>query len=156
MTSKGEGLDSYMELIRRFTDECWNAGNLARVPDMVAVDCRFHDPVFPHMAPGPASMQRLIERVRRAFPDLKFTSCDATAEKNEVKVHWSAAATHAAEFLGIPESKKVASITGTSVYRIEGGKIVENRQEWNVMSLMAQLVGAAAARKGAKHWRRAG
>src|SRR5450432_2645850 len=101
MTSRSEGLDSNIVLVYRITDECWNGGDLARVPELVSEDCRYHDRVFPHMAPGPASLQRLIERVRRAFPDLKFTILDAIGEKDEVKVHWSATATQAAEFLGI-------------------------------------------------------
>ncbi len=78
------------------------------------------------------------------------------AEKDEVKVHWSATATQAAEFLGIPASKKFASISGTSIYRIEGGKIVENWMRWNVMSLMAQLLGAAAGRLLHEESRRTG
>jgi steroid delta-isomerase-like uncharacterized protein len=155
MASTGKGMDSNIRLVYRLTDECWNGGDLAKVPEMVAEDCRFHDRVFPHMAPGPESLQRLIERVRRAFPDLKFTLLDATGEKDEVKVEWSATATQAAEFLGIPASKKFASISGTSTYRIEGDKIVEHWVKWNVMSLMAQLLGAAAARRK-EHGRRAG
>jgi steroid delta-isomerase-like uncharacterized protein len=156
MTSTGKGMDSDVRLVCRFTDECWNGGDLALVPELVAKDCRHHDRVFPHMAPGPASMQRLIERVRRAFPDLKFTILDAAGKEGEVKVRWSAGATQAAEFLGIPSKKKSASITGTSIYRVEGGKIVENRMRWDVMALMAQLLGVSAARRKKEHWHRAG
>jgi steroid delta-isomerase-like uncharacterized protein len=153
----GEEMESNIRLIHRLTDECWNGGDVAKVPEMVAEDCRYHDRVFPHMAPGPESLQRLIERVRRAFPDLKFVLLDAVAEKDQVKVDWSATATQAAEFLGIPASKKFASISGTSTYRIEGGKIAENWMRWNVMSLMAQLLGAAAAAARRKeHRHRAG
>ena len=155
MTSGSEGLNSNIRLVYRFTDECWNDGDLARVSEFVAADCHHHDRVFPHMAPGPESLQLLIERVRRAFPDLKFKVVDATAERDSVKVHWSASATHAAEFLGIPPRNKLASIKGTSIYRIAGGKIAENWMKWDVMSLMAQLVGAVAAGQ-ADHWRRAG
>jgi steroid delta-isomerase-like uncharacterized protein len=156
MTSMGEGLDSNIRLVYRFTDECWNGGDLALVPELVAGDCHHHDRVFPHLTPGPASLQRLIERVRRAFPDLKFTILDATGEKDEVKVHWRASATQTAEFLGIPAKNKFASITGTSIYRIEGGKIVDNRMRWDVMGLMAQLLGVGEARRAAEHWRRTG
>ena len=86
---------------------------------------------------------------------MKFKVVDATAEGDEVKVHWSATATQTAEFLGIPPRNKFASIQGTSIYRIEGGKIAENWMKWDVMSLMAQLVGAVAARH-ADHWRERG
>ena len=142
--------DINRKLVYRFTEECWNGGDLAKVAELVAEDCRYHDAVFRHMAPGPAGMRLLIERVRRAFPDLKFTILDSICTKDEVEVHWSASATQAAEFLGIPTTEKFASIMGTSVYRIEGGKIVENRVKWDVMSLMAQLRDAAATGPEAK------
>jgi len=151
-----EVLERDIRLVCRFTDECWNGGDVALVPELVAEDCRHHDRVFPHMEPGPASMQRLIERVRRAFPDLKFAILDVAGEKGDVKVRWSATATQAAEFLGIPASKKFASITGSSTYRIEGGKIVESWVKWNVMSLMAQLLGVTGARRKKEHWHRTG
>jgi steroid delta-isomerase-like uncharacterized protein len=155
MTPGDEGIDSNMQLIHRFTEECWNDGNLERVPELIAEDCRFHDPVFPHLAPGPAGLQRHIERVRRAFPDLKFTILEATREKNTVTAHWRASATQTAQFLGIPATQRFASITGTSIYRIVGGKIVESWVKWDVMSLMAQL-GRSAVGREAKQWGRAG
>ena len=144
MASGDEGFGSRMQVIRRFTEECWNGANLAAIAGLVAEDCRFHDPVFPHLAPGPASLQHHIERVRRAFPDLKFTILEAIDRGKDVEVQWSSSATQAAEFLEIPATKKFATITGTSTYRIEGGKIVENWVKWDVMSLMKQLESGGA------------
>jgi steroid delta-isomerase-like uncharacterized protein len=144
LASTSDMLYGNERLIYRFTEECWNGGNLAMVRELVAEHCSYHDPVFPHMAPGVKSMQRHIERCRRAFPDLKFTISDIGAKKGEVEVHWTACATQAAEFLGMPATDKYASIIGTSLYRIEAGKIVEHWVNWDLMSLMAQL-GAGAA-----------
>ena len=148
MASPSEELNSNSnrDLIYRFTEECWNQGDLAKVPELVAEDCRYHDPVFPHMAAGTASLQRQIERVHRAFPDVRFTITDAVCSDDEVEVEWNASATQVAEFLGIPAQENRASINGRSIYRVKGGKIVENWVEWNVMSLMKQL-GSAAAEK---------
>jgi len=156
MTSTREGFEGDVRLIYRFTDECWNGGDVGLVPELVAEDCRHHDRVFPYMAPGPASLQRLIERVRRAFPDVKITILETIGEGDQVKVRWNATATQAAEFLGIAGKRRFASIPGTSIYRIEGGKIVENWMKWDVMSLMAQLLGVTPAGREGEHWRRAG
>lgn len=143
MASANEELDCNRDLVYQFTEECWNQGDLAKVPELVAADCRHHDPVFPHMAAGWASLQRHIERVRRAFPDVWFNITDTVCRGDEVEVQWSASATQLADFLGIAASGKRASITGTSKYRIVGGKIVENWVKWDVMSLMKQLGSAA-------------
>jgi steroid delta-isomerase-like uncharacterized protein len=139
-----EAVKSNIQLIYRIKEECWNRGNLNAVPELVSEHCKYHDVVFPHLAPGVHSLQRHIERCRRAFPDLTFAITEISAKEDEVQAHWTASATQAAEFLGMPATNKRASISGTSTYRIEGGKIVETWVTWDLMSLMAQL-GAGAA-----------
>jgi hypothetical protein len=39
----------------------------------------------------------------------------------------------------MPPTNKKASVTGTSINRIEGSKIAEMWSNWNLMSLMEQL-----------------
>ena len=142
------------DLIHRFTEECWNHGDLTKVMELVAADCRHDDPVFPHIAAGAEGLQRHISRIRRAFPDLKFTITDENYGADNAEVQWSASATQVAEFLGISPRDQRAAITGKSIYRIEAGKIVENRMSWDVISLMQQL-GSAAAGQHVEPWSRA-
>src|ERR1035437_7214826 len=73
MTSTHTVLDINKKLVHRFIEECWNEGSRTVVPLLVAENCRYHDPVFPHMISGVESMQHHIERCRRAFPDLKIS-----------------------------------------------------------------------------------
>jgi steroid delta-isomerase-like uncharacterized protein len=138
-------LESNKKLVNRFLDECWNEGNVARVHELVAAHCRFHDPVFAHMIAGVESMQHHIERCRRAFPDLKVAITDTIAERDEVVVHWTANGTQRGEFLGMPPTNVNALIAGTSIYRMEDGKIAEQWVNWNLMSLIEQLGLRAAA-----------
>lgn len=140
MTSANEAqLEINKRLVHRFVDECWNGGNVAAIPHLIAAHCRHHDPVFPHMIAGVDSMQHHIERCRRAFPDLKFTIVDTIAEHSEVVVHWTANGTQRGEFLGMPPTNVNARIAGTSIYRIEEGRIVEQWSNWDLMSLIEQL-----------------
>ena len=145
-----EANESNLKLIHRFVEQCWNGGNLAAVAELIAEDCVYHDSAFPHLAPGIQSMQRHIDRCRRAFPDLKFANVNAEAGGDTVTLHWIASATQAAEFLGMPSEDKRASTTGTSVYRIANGKIVENWVAWDLMSLMAQLGAGKTSEDGAE------
>jgi steroid delta-isomerase-like uncharacterized protein len=139
MTLLDAVLDSNKRLIHRYVDGCWNDGNLALVPGLISAHCRYHDPVFPHMIAGVESMQHHIERCRRAFPDLKYTITDTIAERDEVVTHWSMNGTQRGEFLGMPPTNVNFLISGTSIYRIEEGKIVEQWSNWNLMSLIEQL-----------------
>ena len=139
MTFGNTVLESNKRIVHRFLDECWNGGSMATLSELVSPRCRHNDPVFPHMPPGLDSIQTHIQNSHRAFPDLKFTVTDTIAEANEVVVHWTAVGTHKGDFLGIPATNREAHIAGTSIFRIEDGKIVEEWANWNLMSLMEQL-----------------
>jgi steroid delta-isomerase-like uncharacterized protein len=127
------------QIVQRFMDECWNQGNLNTVMELVANDCRYHDPVFPSLTSGAENIKNHIQTCRNGFPDLTFTIDDTIAERDEVVVHWTGTGTHKGQFLGMPPTNKKASVTGTSIFRIEGGKIVEEWANWNLMSMMEQL-----------------
>lgn len=71
---------------------------------------------------------------------------DMIAERNEVVLHWTARGNHQGEFLGMAPTNKSAAVTGTSIYKFEKKKIVEQWSEWNLLSLLEQL-GLAKALK---------
>jgi hypothetical protein len=39
----------------------------------------------------------------------------------------------------MPATNKKSTVSGTSIYRLEGSKIVESWANWNLMSMMQQL-----------------
>jgi steroid delta-isomerase-like uncharacterized protein len=132
------------QIVHRFIEEAWNQGKTNVVSEMLANNCRFHDEVFPHLTSGADNFRRHIESCRAGFPDLRFTIDDTIAERDEVVVHWTARGTHKGQFLGMAPTNKKASVTGTSIYRLEGGRINESWANWNLMSMMEQLgVGSA-------------
>ena len=127
------------QIVRRFMDECWSQGKLNVVSELVAANCRIHDPVFPSLSSGADNLRRHIETCRNGFPDLKFRIDDTIAERNEVVAHWTATGTHKGNFLGMSPTDKQATISGTSIFRIEDGKIAESWAHWDLMSMMNQL-----------------
>src|SRR5216684_4817628 len=134
------------EIARRLMDECWSQGKLEAVRELVSNECRYHDPAFPSLTSGAENINRHISTCRSGFPDLKFTIDDTIAERNEVVIHWTARGTHKAQFLGMSPTNRAATVSGTSIFRIEGGKITEQWVDWNLMTLMEQL-GVAAMPK---------
>jgi len=130
------------EIARRFMEEGWNKGDKDAMRALIADKCRYHDPVFP----GVENVQQHIVSCRSAFPDLRFTIEDMIGERNEVVVHWTARGTHTGPFLGMQPTNRPCTVSGTSISRIDGGKIVEHWADWNVMTLMEQL-GVTAAPK---------
>jgi predicted ester cyclase len=74
-----------------------------------------------------------------AFPDLKVTSEFELADGDKVVMRWTAAGTHNGELMGIPPTGKRVQMTGISISRVAGGKIVEEWNETDQMNLMQQL-----------------
>jgi len=127
------------QIVHRFMDECWSQGNLNAVSELVAENCRYHDPVFPSLTSGADNIKNHIQNCRNGFPDLMFTIDDTIAERDEVVIHWTVTGTHKGQFLGMPPTNKKASVTGSSISRLEGSQIAEIWANWNLMSLMEQL-----------------
>ena len=140
-------IDENKEIARRFVEECWNQGKLDEVRELVSNDCRYHDPVFPNLTSGAENLRHHISSCRSGFPDLTFTVDDMIAERNEVVLHWTCRGTHKAQFLGIPATNRTATVSGTSIYRIDNGKISEQWSDWNLLTLMQQL-GVSSVPKG--------
>jgi predicted ester cyclase len=54
-------------------------------------------------------------------------------------MRWTATATHKGELMGIAPTGKQVTITGIAIDRIDGGKIVEEWENFDRMSMMQQL-----------------
>jgi steroid delta-isomerase-like uncharacterized protein len=131
--------DENKAIARRIMEVAWSKGDLSVVDECVSIDCRLHDPVFPQVTAGAGSLKEHITACREAFPDLRFSVDDMVAERDEVVIHWTARGTHRGGFLGMAPTNRSATITGTSIFRIENEKLIENWSDWNLLSLLQQL-----------------
>ena len=127
------------QIVHRFIEDCWNHGKLNMVAEIFAGNCRLHDPVFPSLTSGAQNMRNHIESCRKAFPDLRFAIDNTIAERNEVVIQWTTSGTHKGDFLGMHPTHRKATVSGTSIFRIDNSKIVEEWSHWNLMTLMEQL-----------------
>jgi steroid delta-isomerase-like uncharacterized protein len=139
MAQQAQTSEQNKKIVHRFMEECWNRGNLNTASELLTDRVRFHDPVFPNLNTGIQNIQNHIEGCRKAFPDLKFTIDDTIAERNEVVLHWVARGTHSGPFLGMQPTNRKITVNGTSIYRLEAGKIAEAYANWNLASMMAQM-----------------
>lgn len=147
MSTESDPISANKEIVCRYMEDCWNLGKLDELRELVADSCAHHDAVFPSLQPGTNNLRRHIATCRNGFPDLKFTIDTSIGERNEVVIHWTVTGTHKGYFLGIPPTNRQATLTGTSIYRLEGGRIVEGWSDWNLMSMMQQLGVAAPSPK---------
>ena len=110
-----------MDVIRK----CFADDYICRFPDGEALN-------------GYPAFIKFLSAFLDAFPDMIFTIEDALGEGDKVTVRWLGVGTHTRPFrafapdeAGIPASGNHVRFTANDIYRIDGGKIVE---EWNSLT----------------------
>lgn len=92
--------------------------------------------------PGPLDAEgfkQLASVFGSAFPDSHFDIDDEFAVGDKVVTRWTYRAVHTGVFQGLPPTGKQVSMTGITILRIAGGKVVENSVELDQLGLLQQL-----------------
>ena len=126
-------------IVRRLCEELWNKGNLPVADELIAPTYTHHDAATPDVGRGPDGEKKRVTLYRNAFSDLRLTVEDLIAEGETVMARWSCRGAHKGELNGIAPTGKQFAISGVTVCRIAGGKIVEGWVNWDALSLMQQL-----------------
>jgi len=125
-------------LVRRWNDEIWCKGNVDAADEFMSTNY-----VFNWAAPGMTSdrdgYKKAVAMQFAAFPDLRVTIDDMIAEGDKVVIRWTGNSTHKNEFMGIAPTNKKVKMTGISIVRIAGGKIMKEWSEMDMMGMMQQL-----------------
>lgn len=119
----------------------WDRGDFAVLDEMIPPDALDHSTI-PGKSPekGPASFKSIIGMFRAAMPDVKLTIDDEIAEGNKVCHRWTLRGTHTgAPLFGVPASAKPLQFSGTTIVRIENGKVMERWSNVDEMALAQQL-----------------
>jgi steroid delta-isomerase-like uncharacterized protein len=125
-------------IARRWNEELWSKGNLAAVDELFASDFVWH-----YAPPGVASdregYQQYYSEDLSAFADMNCTIEVIVAEEDKVAVRWNWRGIHKGDYMGIAPTGKQVTLTGISILRIAGGKIVEEWTESDNLGFMEQL-----------------
>lgn len=124
---------------RRVVEEAFNEAKLDVIDELIAPDFVNHDPADPVDARGPEGMKEFVRTYRSAFPDIRVTIEDQIAEGDKVVSRWTGRGTQQGELMGMPASGKQATVSGISIDRIEGGKIIESWNNWDTLGMLQQL-----------------
>ena len=89
---------------------------------------------------GIEQAKQFVTMFKTAFPDMSATVEDVVAEGEKVVTRVTLRGTHQGEVeeFGPPTGRQVEA-KGITIHRIDGGKIVEEWNSWDNMSLMQQL-----------------
>jgi len=125
-------------LFRKIIDEL-NKGNTDVLNEYFAPDYGYY---FPSNAQEPRSLEKTQELVKthfKSFPDFKWNIEELFAVKDMVIARVSTTGTFTGEYRGLPPTGKKVESSAIFIVRIENGKVVEEREEVDVLRIMQQL-----------------
>jgi predicted SnoaL-like aldol condensation-catalyzing enzyme len=120
------------QLVVRWFEEVWNQSRRDTIPELFPENGVIHD--GPRQFRGPREFERFYDALQSQFTDFKITPIVSLAEGDLVCLHWSCAARH-------KDTQKRMEVTGTSVARVENGRIVEAWQNWDAAHMYTQITG---------------
>ncbi len=118
--------------------EIINRGNLQAADDYFSTDYVYHGPSGLEVK-GPEGFKELLIEYYTAFPDFCFTIEDIFGTGDRVVSRFRATGTHKAEFMGVVATGKEVEFTGIVISRFKNGKVVEDWESLDELSLMQQL-----------------
>jgi steroid delta-isomerase-like uncharacterized protein len=130
--------------IREFIDRVLTGGEIEATGDYFHTDVVEEVP-FPGQGPGLDGLKEILTRIRRAFPNSKWSVEEQIAEENKVLTRFTWSGTHQGEFLGIPATNRVIRVWGMVIDRFGDRKVKSTRILLDTLSMMQQLGVVSAA-----------
>jgi uncharacterized protein len=119
-------------------DEIMNKGKLE-----LFNDANFTKNVVMHASPsdvvGIDSARAYYANFVTGFSKIQFTIKDIFGQGDKLVKHWNFRGTHTGTFFGIPATGKEVNIDGTTLVRMENGKIAEERDFYDNLEFSQQL-----------------
>jgi steroid delta-isomerase-like uncharacterized protein len=108
------------------------------IDEVYAADVVWHEP--DQEVQGIEEAKQFVGMYKTAFPDLNVTVEDVIAEGEKVVTRVTFRGTHQGEVeeFGPPTGRQI-ELTGITISRIEGGRIVEDWDSYDNLSIMQQL-----------------
>ncbi len=122
----------------RLFDEVWAKGNLAVADEVQASNfVLLHAP--PGIRPDREGYKQWAGMISIGFTDRQNTIEEQIAEGDKDATRWTMKGKHTGDLMGVAATNKQATVTGITIDRFEGGKIVEEWNEVDQMGMMQQL-----------------
>jgi predicted ester cyclase len=131
-------------LLDEYIAEVWDASDIGAIRSFLSPSFRrYVSPLLP-----PLGIEDQIERItgfREAFPDVRLTVQEVTAEDDRVAFRSTVRGTHLGKFAGIPPTGNQVVVGLLDVVRIEDGRFVEQWGGPDLFDLLRQLGATVTA-----------
>ena len=140
--------DANVDVVRRI-EAAWEKNDVDALDELIAADYSPHTPGSDQMPPGLAGAKVAHEQSMQAFPDRHNQVLDIFGEGDLVVSHVRMKATNTGglPWFGIPANGRQVDTDWITIFRLEGGKVVETWAQMDIPKMMMQL-GAMPAMGG--------
>jgi len=120
--------------------EAWNAHDAAAVARYMADEAIYEDVALGRVLHGPSEIAAFVEEATRASSDFRFEEVSLFTAGSDYANEWIMTGTNDREVQGVPATGRSFRVRGASVGKLDAsGRIVENRDYYNLAEMFAQL-----------------
>jgi steroid delta-isomerase-like uncharacterized protein len=120
--------------VAAFFEKVLNAGDTESLEGFA-----HRDVLIPEAAPGIESLKRLLVGMRSTFASPEYKVMDTVSDGEKVVVRFSAKATHAGRYLGLPATGRRLNLWGVMMFRFDAGAIAEFWSLIDAQGILRQL-----------------
>jgi steroid delta-isomerase-like uncharacterized protein len=128
-------------IAEKFFGSVWNKGDFRVLDTLISPDALDHSTVGGKMTAerGSGSFRGIVSMFRQAMPDIQLRIDDEVYAGDKVVHRWNMTGTDTGGVMGMPPSGKTLTFTGTTIVRMEDGKITERWAIVDELGLLQQL-----------------
>jgi predicted ester cyclase len=131
---------SNVEVIRRL-EEAWDSNDMDALDGLIASNFVAHTPGSDQIPPGLDGIKMAHQQSMQAFPDRQNEVLDIFGEGDFVVSHVRMTGTNTGglPWFGIPANGRQVDTDWITIYRLDGGKVVETWAQMDIPKMMMQL-----------------
>ena len=131
-TTDREFFDGYLD--------AWNAHDPAAVARYMAEDAVYEDVALGRVLHGPPAIAAFVEEATKASSNFRFEEVSLFIAGGHFANEWIMTGTNDRAVQGVPATGRSFRVRGASVGKLDAsGRIVENRDYYNLAEMFAQL-----------------
>ena len=120
--------------------DAWNAHDPAAVARCMADDAIYEDVALGRVLHGPSEIASFVDEATRASSNFRFEQVSLFTAGRDYATEWIMTGTNDREVQGVPATGRSFRVRGASVGKLDtSGRIVENRDYYNLAVMFAQL-----------------
>jgi predicted ester cyclase len=122
---------------RDFVEQAWSRGDFSRIDEFLTEDYLEHRPEG--TVEGVEGMRQLVSMMRQAYPDLRVELHHVVADDKFLACTYTVEGTMQGDLGELKATGKAISLEGMYMGRIEGERMAEGWNRFDLLSMMMQL-----------------